>query len=250
MTRVDIIYPVVEGDCVHAGYAYQLYAAIKGVSAELATDDAVTIGPLEDVQSSRINGLLLFRRRCQLRIRAPIEAIPAALSIAGEMLRVGLHLIRLGPPTIYPLQPAARLHAEFVTFAWTKHERVAARRPPRRNFVGHLAAKLLEIAGYTGRIGLGRKRVLHIGRHPAQSGYGVEIEGLTDEQSMATQDARLGGRGHMGCGLFRAGRLPSRLRRRDADRDRKGLRRAPVPADAQIRTADTAQAPGLVRRDG
>jgi CRISPR-associated protein Cas6 len=48
---------------------------------------------------------------------------------------------------------------------------------------------------------LGKRRTLRI-REKEVVGHEVVIEGLTSEESLSVQERGLGGRRHMGCGIF------------------------------------------------
>ena len=54
-------------------------------------------------------------------------------------------------------------------------------------------------------LSLGKRRTLRI-KEKEVVGYEVLVEGLTAEESILLQERGLGGRRHMGCGMF----LPSR----------------------------------------
>jgi CRISPR-associated protein Cas6 len=61
--------------------------------------------------------------------------------------------------------------------------------------------------GCTGRPHVGRRRVINIAGKKVV-GFALDVSELSPESSLKLQEQGLGGRRHMGCGLF----LPTRLR--------------------------------------
>jgi CRISPR-associated protein Cas6 len=206
MAFVDVIFPA-RGDVLPTDHAYPLYTALTRVVPAFH-DDRVPL------TFNRVNGqaggkgLIRLFARSALRCRVPAEHIPLLLPLAGTVLAVAGHTLRLGVPRVAPLVPAAALAAKMVTF---KHATDAAR------FLAVAAQKLtaLGIAAEVGipliesgqRQGEPRRQVLRVkGRRII--GFACQVAGLTAEESVLLQEQGLGGRRRMGCGFF----LPLRAR--------------------------------------
>jgi CRISPR-associated protein Cas6 len=130
------------------------------------------------------------------------EEIGFILPLAGRTLEIGNHPVRLGVPTVQPIQPAPLLAAKVVTY---KH----ATDPNRFLEVTQQHLKAMSIEGEPGipliergeRAGEPRRQVLRIkGRKVI--GFALQVAGLTAEESLRLQEQGLGGRRRMGCGFF------------------------------------------------
>ena len=197
---VDLLFPA-RGDPVPVDHAYPLYAALsRAVPAFHDPASATRFAPLTGAAGEP--GRLRLTERSHLRVRLPADAIRTVLPLAGKALDVGGAAVRLGPPSVFPLKPAAALGSHLVTF---KHgEEPAA-------FLTTAKAKLAEL-GVTGelsvlaaeggpRAGEPRRRVLRIG-DATIVGYAVVVAGLDADGSVLLQERGLGGRTRMGCGFF------------------------------------------------
>jgi CRISPR-associated protein Cas6 len=192
------------GDCVRSGYGYQLLAAIKALDVDLAARKDVWFGPIEGVEHRR-GGFLHLNSRSRWRVRCSLPAARSLLQLAGKQLIIGCHVVRLGSPAFEVPTPSEDMHAELVTFKslhWPKREH-----PTLPEFAGRIHGALRHL-GFDGKIVLGRKRMLIIAEHPAQTGWPVGIRGLNREQAEELIRRGLGGRRHMGAGLFVPGQLP------------------------------------------
>ena len=200
-TPVDVLFPV-RGDCLRAGYGYQLYSAVKAWSLRLAEREDVWLGPVEGVESLG-HGLLRLRRGARWRVRCSLQATGDLLGIQGQRLLVGAHVVELGPPTFEEPRLGPVMHAELVTFKslhWAQREH-----PTTGQFLGRLWDRLTRLGVAPCDLDLGLRREVMIGGHPSQAGYAVRVGSLTDEAAATLVRCGVGGRRHFGAGLFVAG---------------------------------------------
>lgn len=201
---IDLVFPVL-GQSVPTDHAYPLYAALsRAVPAFHDPAARVRFAPLTG--SAGDPGRLRLTDRSRLRVRLPADAISAVLPLAGKAVEVAGTPVRFGPPTVFPLTPAAALEARLVTF---KH---GAEPEP---FLATARARLAEL-GVEGELalrvvpggrwaGTPRRRVVRV-KGRAIVGYAVVVSGLTADASLHLQERGLGGRTRLGCGFF----LPAR----------------------------------------
>jgi CRISPR-associated protein Cas6 len=201
---VDLLFPV-HGDSVPTDHAYALYAALSGaVPAFHDPASPLRFAPLTGGRGGP--GRLLLNRHSALRVRLPSDALPTVLPLAGTKLDVAGSAIRLGPPSVHTLVPAASLESWLVTFK-------NSREPDR--FLDAARAKLAEL-GVTGtptpraipagpRAGEPRRRVVRV-QGKAIVGYALLVTGLSAPDALRLQEHGLGGRTKLGCGFF----LPAR----------------------------------------
>jgi CRISPR-associated protein Cas6 len=193
-TVVDARLPL-RGEQLPLDHGYALLGAIARVVPLL--HQRKTWG-LHTVRGERSGGRLLrLHAGSAIQIRLPVEDIKELFPLIGRQLDVDGHQIIAGGIEISPLHPAARLVARAVTikgFLEPEPFLDAARK--------QLAAidglgqdpELIEIA-------VGKRRVMRI-HDKTVVGFQVWLHGLDPSASLAIQRNGLGGRRHMGAGLF------------------------------------------------
>jgi CRISPR-associated protein Cas6 len=202
----DYLYRI-HGDCIRAGYAYPLLAAIKLNDPELAADQRAFFGPLEGVGTIG-RGYLTIRERTCWRVRAPSELTDRLRKLCGRKLLIGDHVIQLGELHTEAIRPASQLYAEFIAIK-SMHFQKGDRHPTHREFLGWVTDKLKRKYKLDhGKVEVGRRRRLHIGQYPATTGYALGVYGIDPKTSQEIQRSGLGGRRHMGGALFLPGMLP------------------------------------------
>jgi CRISPR-associated protein Cas6 len=198
MTIVELQFPVL-GRELPEDNGYALYAAVSRTLDDHLPDDVAVAsigGPLLGDWKVRVTP------ETRLRIRAPAERIGELLPLAGKFLDVDGHEIRLGVPRVQALEAAPNLCARLVTIkGFTEPEL----------FLGAVRRKLdeLQVSGeaaippipYGSRQGAPQRRIVTV-KGRAIVGFALTVRGLTDAESLTLQERGLGGRRHMGCGIF------------------------------------------------
>lgn len=223
--HVDLIFRVL-GSTIPRDHGYGLYAAISRAVEAIHGARDIAIFPIRATPDGRAE--LLLNERSQLRIRVPAERLPLLLPLAGRVLALNGHKIRLGVPRVEALVPAATLSSPLVLIKLANENA-----PPSATVDGaattaggivtpdaFLAAarKKLDAMGIGGeaciqqirtgpRAGQVRRRVIRV-KEQTHVGYAMTIHSLTAEESILLQEQGLGGRRLMGCGSF----LPDRGR--------------------------------------
>jgi len=199
---VDLSFPLV-GKTLPLDHGYALYAALSRFLPHLHEHKAVGVHPIRgDVVG---DGLLRVAARSQLQIRTPTDLIAEFLPLAGKVLELDGHSLRLGVPRVLALRPAATLAARLVTikgFTEPSGFLEAVRRQSDALGVSRQAA--IEIPSVpAGRAHAGEplRRVLRI-KDRTVVGFAVRVVRLTAEESITLQEHGLGGRRHMGCGIL------------------------------------------------
>jgi CRISPR-associated endonuclease/helicase Cas3 len=146
--------------------------------------------------------LLIDPKRSLLRLRLSASDLPHVLALAGKGIEVMGHDIRLGVPQVTALVPAASLISRAVAIK-------NATEPA--SFL-KAARKQLDELGIRGRLHLPERRTKTGHLEPSRRVIRIKdtriicfsllVEGLTPEESIRLQEAGLGGRRHLGCGLF------------------------------------------------
>jgi CRISPR-associated protein Cas6 len=206
MSVVDLLFPVL-GTCLPTDHSYALYSALSRLLPCLH-DGGVRFGmaPITGPHIGR--GLLRIEpSRSRLRLRLSASDIPRILPLAGKGLDVLGHRIRLGVPRTEPLQPAPSLIARTVTIK--KATEIGS-------FLEVVRLQLHEL-GIVGKARVPEhfdkrghrepiRRVLRI-KNVRIVAFSLLVEELIPQESVRLQEAGLGGRRHLGCGVF----LPARV---------------------------------------
>lgn len=207
MTAVDLAFPV-KGEHVPCDHGYTLYGALSRAVSALHRAPWLQVHPLGGTPVDL--DTLLLGQRAQLRLRLPVERIPDVLGLAGVTLDVAGSLLCLGAPSVHALLPAASLDARLVVIKLTNVPRRAAAGPDRaaldtdgcaRRYEAELRRQLAALDIGAAAELRGRRSIAVAGRRIV--GYSVRVAGLDAAQSIRLQEAGLGGKHAMGCGVFR-----------------------------------------------
>lgn len=203
MPHVNLSFPVIvpPGQTLPTDHSFSLYAALcRAVPVIHESDYRLAIAPIGGVYIGQ--GKIQLARGARLKLRLPLEQVAALLPLAGQALDLDGVTLRLGVPRLMPLEPAPCLYACLVTIK--NHQSpetllVAARQQFAQ--LGLAGAIELAVSASGPRAGQARRRVLRIhGRRIV--GYALQASGLSAADSMCLQEAGLGGRRKLGCGIF------------------------------------------------
>jgi CRISPR-associated protein Cas6 len=186
----------ITGQSLPADHGYGLYSAITHLAPQVHEQEGVSILTITGIPDRK--GKIFLTERSHLRIRLPYECMPMVYHLAGKQLTIGSHSIRLGIPQIFMLHPAERLRARIVTIK--NHQEP-------ESFLA--AARLqLEALGIVGEAivpldveGKPNRKTIKIKTYSVV-GFGLEVSGLSEEDSIKLQVSGLGGKHRMGCGVF------------------------------------------------
>jgi len=193
MPIIDVIFPV-NGDTLPVDHGYALFSALSGVLPWLHERRDVGVF---NVRGRLTPGGTLQLSHAHLRLRAPAELLGELLALAGRQLRVGESRLLLGAPTARALTSSPELMSRVVTIK---------KFIDKPAFTQAVRQHLLE-NGCEARVEVGRRRVVFIaGRRIV--GFQVRVTQLSPAHSIRLQQQGLGGRRHMGCGLFLPSRAP------------------------------------------
>ncbi len=201
MTTVDLLFPVI-GSRLPTDHNYALYSALSRWVPCLH-DGSVEFG-LAPVTGPYVgNGFLqVDHSQSRLRLRLSAADVPKVLPLAGKELGVMGRRIRLGAPQIQALHPAPLLIARMVAIKNATDPDTflgSARRQLDELGIGG-GLRVPEHRGRDGRAEPAR-RVLRI-KTACIVGYSLLAERLKPDESLRLQESGLGGRRHLGCGVF------------------------------------------------
>ncbi len=184
------------GDVIPVDHGYSLFAAISRVVPELHKRPDWGVHPIFGEHHER--GVLKLQPSSMVKIRLPANDIGRLLPLAGLVLQIENSQVTLAPPQVFPLQPTAYLKARFVTIKGFFDE--------PEEFGAALKRQLGQIEGLEQKeqkieTAVGARRVMRVGNHTIV-GFSVALGGLDAGASIAVQSLGVGGRRHMGAGIF------------------------------------------------
>lgn len=188
MPCVDLAFRLT-GATIPVDHGYALYASISRLLPDLHADKDIGIHPIRGRYVG--NGGLHLTSASHLTVRLPDDRIRAVLKLAGKTLEVDGHRLRVGIPETRALRPTAVLYSRLVTikgFMEVDPFLAAARRQ-------------LGLLGVDAELVAGERRTFRV-KNKQVVGFEVFASQLDAEASLRLQEAGLGGRRHMGCGVF------------------------------------------------
>ncbi|HMC12878.1 MAG TPA: type I-MYXAN CRISPR-associated protein Cas6/Cmx6 [Gallionellaceae bacterium] len=180
----DIVFAL-SGRSLPEAYAFHLWCAVESVLPWLEAEEYAGILPLRTSASGE--GALL-PQRARLVLRVPVELLPQAQQMSGQMLDVGGHNLSVGTAKERPLQAHSTLHAHLVASA-----------EPEENFLSSVAAELRGM-GVMCKWICGKHMTI-AGERPI-NGYSLVLHDLKPQDSLLMQFVGLGTERRYGCGIF------------------------------------------------
>jgi CRISPR-associated protein Cas6 len=193
-----------------ADHGYALYSAVKQLiqQSDLIPDGQKDIP--SDVRLCSVSGLLngegkiYLHHKSRVRLRCLADRIQIWYRLLqNQEVNIRGHKVRLIQPCLTLPQPSASLRARLVTFKLD-----AIDRPELPRYFMESCQKGLERLEIKGQAFIPSDLNGDLARRSIQIkdkkiiGYGVVVEGLSDEDSLKLQWHGLGGRKHFGCGWF------------------------------------------------
>jgi CRISPR-associated protein Cas6 len=193
MPYVDLAFKLT-GSKVPVDHGYTLYSALSRTLPKIHEMKNVGVHPIRGTYSG--NGELMLRDLSRLVLRLESERIGEVLKLAGKRLDIDSHTLRVGIPEVRPLRARASLYSRLVTIKGFM-EPVTFLESAKRQ---------LEKLGVEAEIQVGERRTFRV-KDKQVVGFKLAALGLDAEDSLRLQENGLGGRRHMGCGIFLRGGL-------------------------------------------
>jgi CRISPR-associated protein Cas6 len=188
---IDARWPITKQGRVPIQHQYPLLAALSRLVPEIHHRAGLGIHPIRG--SAVAVGQLELTPVSAVTIRTQAEYLPKLLPISGKRLDLAGFPIRLGVAQVLALTVCESLHSRLVTIKGYMEAD------------GFLPAVRRQLDTMTVRpsvhVELGSRRVLRV-KSQMIVGYDVTLRGLDDDESIRLQEQGLGGRRHLGCGLF------------------------------------------------
>lgn len=193
---VDLSF-LIQGKSLPAEHGYGLYSALVRLYPAIREQDDLGILTIPGLPDGE--GKITLSTKSRLRIRVPVTKLPLVYPLAGKRITIGIHSILIGIPDVLPLKPAPNLKSRIVTIKGKEYTQPD----------GFLEAAQRQLDA----LGIKGKPSIPVDRHGAMQrktikikntvvGFTLKVTGLSDEDSLKLQQQGIGGRRHMGCGIF------------------------------------------------
>jgi CRISPR-associated protein Cas6 len=195
--HIDLTFHLQAVGPIPADHGYALYSAVSHLIPEVHQDNGIAIHPISGRQIG--DRRLMLMPWSTLSIRVPDSQIAVVLKLAGKSLRIDGASLRVGVPEVRALIPAEAVRSRLVII---KVAHADAADLTTELFTAAARKKLDELGiGTEAVLSVGKRRSLHLKQREIV-GYELLVEGLTAVESITLQENGLGGKRHMGCGVF------------------------------------------------
>jgi len=202
MTFIDLKFSV-QGMRFPLDHGYALYGALCRILPDLHKCGHIGIHPIRGRAAGA--GDLCVTDQSRLCIRVPVDEIGVLLPLAGKSLVLDGRRLMVGVPQVYALRPSANLAARMVTIKGFMEpaDFIEAARRQLVDLGISQEAEVIIPSVQEGRPNVGQplRRVLRI-KDKTVVGFGLRVLHLAAEECLTLQERGLGGRRHMGCGIF------------------------------------------------
>jgi CRISPR-associated protein Cas6 len=198
MPLIDLRFRVI-GDSVPKNNAYLVFAAAsKALGGEHLPND-IGVFPLTGMTSGN---RMLITENSAIGFRCSPERIPLLLGLCGQQLAIGNHEVTVGTSSVYPIKTSPSMFARMVTFKDALEESAFLERANYKlKEKGIKGTATIPRWHFRPTSSLPQQRVVEI-QGKRIVGFSVRVDGLSESDAARLIDAGMGGRRHMGCGLF------------------------------------------------
>ena len=195
--QLDLEFPVFSTSAIAVDQGYHLYAGLSQALSTVHSENGIAVHPITGRQIG--DRMLQLMPWSSVKIRTLQERIGDLVGLAGKTVTIGDRQVRLGVPKVRGLEPATALRSRLVTIKGFMDAENFAEAVRRQLDALEISERVI--------LTIGKRRTLKI-RDKEVVGFEVILEGLTEQESIAVQEQGIGGRRHMGCGVFVSTRSP------------------------------------------
>ena len=189
--QLDLEFPVFSTSAIAVDHGYHLYAGLSSALSTVHSENGIAVHPIRGRQIG--DRMLQLMPWSTIKVRTPQERIGDLVGLAGKTVTIGDRQVRLGVPKVQGLEPATALRSRLVTIKGFQDAETFAQAVRRQLDALEISERVI--------LTVGKRRTIKI-RDKEVVGFEVILEGLLASESITLQESGLGGRRHMGCGVF------------------------------------------------
>ncbi len=191
--QLDLEFPVFSTSAISVDHGYHLYAGLSRALSTVHSENGIAVHPICGRQIG--DRMLQLMPWSTIKVRTPQGRIGDLVGLAGKSITIGDRQVRLGVPKVQGLEPATALRSRLVTIKGFLDAETFAQAVRRQLDALEISERVI--------LTIGKRRTIKI-RDKEVVGFEVILEGLLASESIALQETGIGGRRHMGCGVFMA----------------------------------------------
>lgn len=188
MATIELAFKLI-GTRVPVDHGYALYAALSRLVRSIHQAKEIGVHPIRGQYDGK--GTLILTPLSRLTLRMPETAIPPFITLADKTIEMDGYQVNVGVPEVRLLKSSGTLYARLVTIK--KFMEVEP-------FVD-AARRQLGKVGIMADLRIGERRTFRI-KDKQVVGFEMFAANLDAESSLTLQEVGIGGRRHMGCGVF------------------------------------------------
>ena len=188
--HIELSFPAFGQTPIPADHGYALLGAVTQLVPSVHGGNGFALAPIGGRQ---VGGRqMALTKASRLVVRTEVDRVGEFLPLAGKQLMLAGRLLMLGVPTVQALTPTDTLRSRLVTIKGFFDPQLFSQAVQRQ-------LDKLEITA--AEIHVGRQRTIRVKQNEIL-GFETTLSGLSDDASLKVLAAGIGGRRHMGCGVF------------------------------------------------
>ncbi|TWU43855.1 CRISPR-associated endonuclease Cas6 [Novipirellula aureliae] len=187
---IELAFPVMGRSPIPADHGYALLGAVTQLIPAVHGGNGFALAPIPGRQVG--DRKMALTRTSRLVVRTSADRVGEFLPLAGKQIMLVGRSITLGVPTVQQLEPAPRLRARIVTIKGFFEP---------NEFAEAVQRQLDKLEIKDAEINVGRQRTIRVKQNEIL-GFETTLSKLDDESSLKVLAEGIGGRRHMGCGVF------------------------------------------------
>jgi len=202
---VDLSFRLTSNASISADHGYHLYSALSRALPLFHQNNEIGIHPIRGRHIG--NRQIALIPESNLVLRVPVNQTRELLNLSGQVIQIRKTEVLIGVPQTNALDTQTHLRSRLVVIKISGLDAAQL----NREVFSHAVRKQLTACDVSSqvRVNPGKRRTLRI-RDKEIVGYEVILTNLDFEDSLKIQNHGIGGRRHMGCGLF----IPLQLRQK------------------------------------
>lgn len=188
--HIELSFPAFGRTPIPADHGYALLGAVTQLVPSVHGGNGFALAPITGRQ---VGGRqMALTKASRLVVRTEVDRVGEFLPLAGKQITLAGRLLVLGVPTVQALTPTNTLRSRLVTIKGFFDPAL---------FTEAVQRQLDKLEITEAEISVGRQRTIRVKQNEIL-GFETTLSKLSDESSLKILASGIGGRRHMGCGVF------------------------------------------------
>lgn len=188
--NIELSFPAFGQTPIPADHGYALLGAVTQLIPSVHGGNGFALAPIAGRQ---VGGRqMVLTKTSRLVVRTEVNRVGEFLPLAGKQITIAGRSLLLGVPTVQSLVPTTTLRSRLVTIKGFFQPDL---------FTEAVQRQLDKLEVSDAEISVGRQRTIRVKQNEIL-GFETTLSNLSDESSLKILASGIGGRRHMGCGVF------------------------------------------------